>query len=61
MKQLRISFDDNTTHIFGIKSPILWKHNDDNSMSPLCYFRKPKNVSVVEFADLINFIKSRLA
>ena len=60
MNQIRVSFDENLTHIFGIKSPILWKYNDDNSQCPLCYFRKPKHVSDNEFKHIINLIKTKL-
>ena len=60
MNQIKVYFDENSDSIFGIKSPILWRYNNENSVSPICYFRKPKHVSDREFENIINLIKSKL-
>lgn len=50
--------DKNQNKIFGIKSAIIWGNSsENNSMFPLLYLRKPKNISDEEYSELINSIQ----
>ena len=50
-----IEFDRNRTHVFGIKSGILWGHSSEKNCSfPLLYISKPKSVSQEDFELLLN-------
>jgi hypothetical protein len=50
-------FDKNRNKIFGIKSGIVWGHsNENNSMFPILYISKPRNISKEDFELLLNKI-----
>lgn len=45
-------FDRNRSHIFGIKSAIVWGHEFGRSF-PLLYISKPKSVSQEDFEAML--------
>jgi hypothetical protein len=50
-------FDKNRNKIFGIKSGIVWGHsNESNSIFPMLYISKPRNISQEDFELLLNKI-----
>jgi hypothetical protein len=50
-------FDKNEQRIFGIKSGIIWGHSKrNNSIFPMLYISKPKNVSENDFKLLLDSI-----
>jgi len=56
-----ITFDPNKAQLFGVKSAILWGHsNETNSMFPLVYISKPKNISQEDFDLIIKGIEIKL-
>ena len=51
-------FDRNETHIYGIKSGIVWGHSKEtNSCSPILYISKPKGVSQEDFELLLDCLE----
>jgi hypothetical protein len=54
-------FDKNRNKIFGIKSGIVWGHsNESNSMFPILYISKPRNISKEDFELLLNKIDIKI-
>jgi hypothetical protein len=54
-------FDKNRNKIFGIKSGIVWGHsNENNSMFPILYISKPRNISKEDFELLLNKIDIKI-
>lgn len=50
-----IEYDKNRKKMFGIKSAIIWGHSrKSNSMFPLLYISKPKNISQEDYELLLN-------
>lgn len=56
-----IEFDRNRTHVFGIKSGILWANSKKtNGMYPILYISKPKSISQNDFEILLDSIEIRM-
>jgi len=50
-------FDKNRNKIFGIKSGIIWGNShENNSIFPILYISKPRNISQEDFELLLNKI-----
>lgn len=50
-------YDKNRCHILGIKSAVIWGHlKDSNSLFPLLYISKPRNISQEDYELLLNKI-----
>ena len=49
-------YDRNRSHIFGIKSAIVWGHSQNTTVFPLLYISKPKNITKEQFEELLNCI-----
>lgn len=52
------SFEPNREHQFGIRSGIVWGHsNESNSIFPILYISKPRNISQADFDLLLDKIE----
>ncbi len=53
-------YDRNRTHVFGIKSGIVWGHGKKGGSFPMLYISKPKHIKQEDFELLLNSINIEL-